>query len=103
MCVNAGMWYERFVIIAVSLTRDFLPSSWGMYYPTWVHVMTFVGTFGIFTTFFLIFIRFFQTLAMSEGTTVVPAADPHYHPPTMGGTESTMEAHGCRRRHRDAS
>jgi len=93
MCVNAGMWYERFVIIAVSLTRDFLPSSWGMYYPTWVDVMTFVGTFGIFTTFFLIFIRFFPMIAMSEVKTVLPAADPHYHPPTTGGTESIKEAH----------
>jgi molybdopterin-containing oxidoreductase family membrane subunit len=93
MCVNAGMWYERFVIIAVSLTRDFLPSSWGMYYPTWVDVMTFVGTFGIFTTFFLIFIRFFPMIAMSEVKTVLPAADPHYHPPTVGGTESMKEAH----------
>jgi Ni/Fe-hydrogenase subunit HybB-like protein len=93
MCVNAGMWYERFVIIAVSLTRDFLPSSWGMYYPTWVDVMTFVGTFGIFTTFFLIFIRFFPMIAMSEVKTVLPAADPHYHPPAIGGTESIKEAH----------
>ena len=93
MCVNAGMWYERFVIIAVSLTRDFLPSSWGLYYPTWVDVMTFVGTFGIFTTFFLIFIRFFPMIAMSEVKTVLPAADPHYHPPTTGGTESIKEAH----------
>jgi molybdopterin-containing oxidoreductase family membrane subunit len=93
MCVNAGMWYERFVIIAVSLTRDFLPSSWGMYYPTWVDVMTFAGTFGIFTTFFLIFIRFFPMIAMSEVKTVLPEADPHYHPPTTGDAESIKEAH----------
>lgn len=93
MCVNAGMWYERFVIIAVSLTRDFLPSSWGMYYPTWVDVMTFAGTFGIFTTFFLIFIRFFPMIAMSEVKTVLPEADPHYHPPTTGGAEPIREAH----------
>jgi len=93
MCVNAGMWYERFVIIAVSLTRDFLPSSWGMYYPTWVDVMTFAGTFGIFTTFFLIFIRFFPMIAMSEVKTVLPEADPHYHPPATSGTEPIKEAH----------
>jgi molybdopterin-containing oxidoreductase family membrane subunit len=92
MCVNAGMWYERFVIIAVSLTRDFLPSSWGMYYPTWVDVMTFVGTFGIFTTLFLIFIRFLPMIAMSEVKTVLPEADPHYHPPTVGGAEPIKEA-----------
>jgi Ni/Fe-hydrogenase subunit HybB-like protein len=92
MCVNAGMWYERFVIIAVSLTRDFLPSSWGMYYPTWVDVMTFAGTFGIFTTFFLLFIRFFPMIAMSEVKTVLPEADPHYHPPAPHGTEPFKEA-----------
>jgi Ni/Fe-hydrogenase subunit HybB-like protein len=93
MCVNAGMWYERFVIIAVSLTRDFLPSSWGMYYPTWVDVMTFAGTFGIFTTLFLLFIRFFPMIAMSEVKTTLPVADPHYHPPTVGGGEPIKEAH----------
>ena len=92
MCVNAGMWYERFVIIAVSLTRDFLPSSWGMYYPTWVDVMTFAGTFGIFTTLFLLFIRFFPMIAMSEVKTTLPIADPHYHPPTVGGGEPIKEA-----------
>jgi Ni/Fe-hydrogenase subunit HybB-like protein len=92
MCVNAGMWYERFVIIAVSLTRDFLPSSWGMYYPTWVDVMTFAGTFGIFTTLFLLFIRFFPMIAMSEVKTTLPVADPHYHPPTVGGGEPIKEA-----------
>jgi Ni/Fe-hydrogenase subunit HybB-like protein len=92
MCVNAGMWYERFVIIAVSLTRDFLPSSWGMYYPTWVDVMTFAGTLGIFTTLFLLFIRFFPMIAMSEVKTTLPVADPHYHPPTMGGGEPIKEA-----------
>jgi Ni/Fe-hydrogenase subunit HybB-like protein len=92
MCVNAGMWYERFCIIAVSLTRDFLPSSWGMYYPTWVDVMTFAGTFGIFTTFFLLFIRFFPMIAMSEVKTVLPEADPHYHPPAPHGTEPFEEA-----------
>jgi Ni/Fe-hydrogenase subunit HybB-like protein len=92
MCVNAGMWYERFVIIAVSLTRDFLPSSWGMYYPTWVDVMTFAGTLGIFTTLFLLFIRFFPMIAMSEVKTTLPIADPHYHPPTVGGGEPIKEA-----------
>jgi molybdopterin-containing oxidoreductase family membrane subunit len=92
MCVNAGMWYERFVIIAVSLTRDFLPSSWGMYYPTWVDVMTFAGTLGIFTTLFLLFIRFFPMIAMSEVKTTLPVADPHYYPPTVGGGEAIKEA-----------
>ena len=46
MCVNAGMWFERFVIIVTSIHRDFLPSSWGVFHPTWVDIWTFVGTFG---------------------------------------------------------
>src|SRR5690606_18619869 len=46
--VNIGMWFERFVIITVSLHRDFLPSSWVMYSPTWVEIWTFIGTFGLF-------------------------------------------------------
>jgi molybdopterin-containing oxidoreductase family membrane subunit len=80
MCVNVGMWYERFAIIAVSLHRDFLPSSWQMYYPTWVDVFTFVGTIGIFLTLFLLFIRFLPMVSMSEVKGVLPEANPHYRP-----------------------
>ena len=47
MMVNMGMWFERFTIIAVGLTRDFLPSSWGTYHPSFIEVFTFVGTFGV--------------------------------------------------------
>jgi Ni/Fe-hydrogenase subunit HybB-like protein len=80
MCVNAGMWFERFVIFVISLTRDFLPSSWGMYYPTWVDIWTFIGTIGIFVTLFLLFIRFLPMVAMSEVRSVLPEADPHHEP-----------------------
>ena len=58
MCVNAGMWFERFIIIVGGLHRDFLPSSWGMFYPTWVDIWRFIGTLGIFTSLFLLFIRY---------------------------------------------
>ena len=58
MCVNAGMWFERFIIIAGGLVRDFLPSSWRVYHPTWVDIWTYIGTIGIFTSLFLLFIRF---------------------------------------------
>ena len=64
--VNIGMWFERFVIIAVSLTRDFLPSSWGEFHPTWIDIGTFVGTIGLFLTLFLIFARFLPMIAISE-------------------------------------
>ena len=64
--VNIGMWFERFVIITTSLHRDFLPSSWAMYSPTWVEVVTFIGTFGLFFTLFFLFIRFLPGIAVAE-------------------------------------
>jgi molybdopterin-containing oxidoreductase family membrane subunit len=92
--VNAGMWFERFVIIVTSLHRDFLPSSWGMFHPTWVEIGTFVGTFGIFLSLFLLFMRFLPMVAMSEVKIVLPESDPHYHPlPDPIATHSTEEVH----------
>ncbi len=78
MFVNAGMWFERFVIIATTLARDFLPSSWGLFHPTWVDIFTFVGTFGVFTTLFLLFVRFLPMICMFEVKAVLPEANPHY-------------------------
>ncbi len=75
--VNIGMWFERFVIVVTSLHRDFVPSSWGWYLPTWVDVGTYVGTFGLFFTFFLLFIRFMPMIAIAEVKGVTPQADPH--------------------------
>ncbi len=75
---NAGMWYERFVIIATTLSRDFMPSAWGMFHPTIVDILTFVGTFGLFTTLFLLFIRFLPMICMFEVKAVLPEADPHH-------------------------
>jgi molybdopterin-containing oxidoreductase family membrane subunit len=91
MCVNAGMWFERFVIFVISLTRDFLPSSWGMYYPTWVDIWTFIGTIGIFVTLFLLFIRFLPMVAISEVRSVLPEADPHHVPPETPHTGTAVE------------
>jgi molybdopterin-containing oxidoreductase family membrane subunit len=64
--INIGMWFERFVIIATSLHRDYLPSSWGYFTPTYVDVLTYVGTLGLFMTLFLLFIRFLPVIAVSE-------------------------------------
>ena len=75
--INIGMWFERFVIIATSLHRDFLPSSWGYFVPTWVDILTFLGTFGLFFTLFLLFMRFLPMIAISEVKGVTPYADPH--------------------------
>jgi molybdopterin-containing oxidoreductase family membrane subunit len=78
MFANAGMWFERFVIIVTSLTRDFLPSSWHGYMPRWVDLCTLAGSFGLFFTLFLLFCRFLPVVAMAEVKTVMPQA--HTHP-----------------------
>ena len=75
--VNIGMWFERFVITVTSLHRDFMPSSWGYYVPTWVDILTFVGSFGLFFTLLLLFLKFLPAIAISEVKGVMPAADPH--------------------------
>ena len=82
--VNIGMWFERFVIIVTSLHRDFLPSSWGYFRPRLVDVTTFVGTFGLFFTLFLLFVRFLPMIAVSEVKGVLPQADPHAGEVTHG-------------------
>lgn len=64
--INIGMWFERFVIIVVSLHRSFLPSAWGMFYPTKVDYAILIGSFGLFFTCFLLFIRFLPMIAMWE-------------------------------------
>jgi len=69
--INIGMWFERFVIIATSLHRDFLPSSWGYFRPTIVDILTFTGTFGLFLTLFLLFVRFLPMIAIAEVKGVV--------------------------------
>ncbi len=56
--VNIGMWFERFVIVVITLHRDFLPGAWSMYHPTIWDVAVYLGTFGIFFTGFLLFLRF---------------------------------------------
>jgi molybdopterin-containing oxidoreductase family membrane subunit len=64
--INVGMWFERFVIIVTSLHRTFLPSAWGMFKPTIVDVGVLVGSFGLFFTCFLIFIRVLPMIAIWE-------------------------------------
>ena len=64
--VNIGMWFERFVIIVPTLCRTFLPSTWNSYSPTFVDVGIFVGTIGMFFTFFLLYSRTFPVIAQAE-------------------------------------
>jgi len=75
--VNIGMWFERFVITVTSLHRDFLPGSWGYYKPSIVDILTFAGSFGLFFTLVLLFIRYLPMVAMAEVKTVMPIADAH--------------------------
>ena len=70
--VNVGMWFERFVIIIGSLSRDFVPSSWGTFIPTPIDVLMLLGSFGLFFTLFLLFCRYLPMVAMAEVKAVLP-------------------------------
>ncbi|MBK8612830.1 MAG: polysulfide reductase NrfD [Flavobacteriales bacterium] len=76
--VNIGMWFERFVIIVTSLHRDYLPSSWSMFHPTWVDAGIFIGTIGIFFTLFLLFARYFPVLALNELKSILKSSGESY-------------------------
>jgi molybdopterin-containing oxidoreductase family membrane subunit len=75
--VTIGMWFERFEIIITSLTRDYLPSSWGSYGPTAVDILMFAGSFGLFFTLFILFIRFLPMINIAEVKAVMPQAHAH--------------------------
>lgn len=75
--VNIGMWFERFVIIVTSLHRDYLPSSWVMFYPTLYDVGVYVFTFGLFFTLFFLFTKFFPVINMFEVKAVLRSSSDH--------------------------
>ena len=64
--VNVGMWLERFVIIVISLHRDFLPSSWDMFYPTIWDWGIYIGTIGFFLVNMFLFVRFVPMISAFE-------------------------------------
>jgi Ni/Fe-hydrogenase subunit HybB-like protein len=74
LIVNVGMWLERFIIIVTSLSRDFLPSAWGLYRPTFWDYSTFIGTIGLFLTLLFLFVRFLPMISIFEMRTLVPDA-----------------------------
>ncbi len=76
--VNIGMWFERFVIIVTSVHRDYVPSSWSMFYPTWVDIGVFIGTLGLFSVFYLLFLRYFPVLAFNEVKTILKSSGEKY-------------------------
>jgi molybdopterin-containing oxidoreductase family membrane subunit len=74
LIVNVGMWLERFVIIVTSLHRDYLPSSWGLYQPTFWDWSTFLGTIGLFVSLLFLFLRFLPMISIFEMRTILPEA-----------------------------
>jgi Ni/Fe-hydrogenase subunit HybB-like protein len=80
MFINVGMWLERFVIIVTSLHRDFLPSSWEMYYPTVWDFMTLFGSIGLFITLMFLFVRVLPMISIFEMRTLLPEATPKHLP-----------------------
>ena len=91
LVVNLGMWLERFIIVVVSLHRDFLPSSWGMYYPTWVDWFMLLGSVGLFVFSLFIFIRVLPMISIFEMRGLVrDTAEPRHAatvPHLAGGVE----------------
>ena len=74
LVVSGRMWFERFGIGITSLSQDYLPSSWGYFTPTWVDIWMLIGSFGLFMTLFLLFIRFLPVIAIAEVKGVMPQA-----------------------------
>src|SRR5579862_9415209 len=73
--ILVGMWLERFIIVVVSLHRDFLTSSWGMYYPTRWDWMTYIGTIGMFLALMFLFLRILPAISIFEMRTLLPEAE----------------------------
>jgi Ni/Fe-hydrogenase subunit HybB-like protein len=77
--VNVGMWFERFVIVVTSLHRDFLPSSWDYFIPSWIDIGLFTGSVGVFLTLVLLFCRFLPTIAATEVKVVLSESHGGHH------------------------
>ena len=76
--INIGMWFERFVIIGTSLATDYLPSSWSYYQPTYVEVLIFIGTIGLFMFLFLIFCKVAPVVAVAEVKSILKTSGDQY-------------------------
>jgi molybdopterin-containing oxidoreductase family membrane subunit len=76
--VNIGMWFERFVIIVTSLHRDYMPSAWTMFSPTFVEIGIFVGTIGFFFVLFLLYARTFPVIAQAEVKSILKTSGEKY-------------------------
>jgi len=88
LIVSVGMWLERFVIIVTSLSFDFLPGMWALYYPTIVDWMIFIGTIGLFFTMFLVFARVLPVISIAEMRELL-----HHHKHTSSVAEPQVDGH----------
>ena len=77
--VNVGMWFERFVIVVSSLSRDFLPSSWAYYTPTIFDAGILIGSFGLFFTLVILFTKSLPVVSISEVKAAADGAQPTHH------------------------
>ncbi len=98
LLVNVGMWFERFVITVTSLHRDFLPSSWGMYAWSWFDAAILMGSFGMFLTIFLLYLRVVPAVSIAEVKPVLYVGKKGGHPtttdPIAGGASGAEVRHG---------
>jgi molybdopterin-containing oxidoreductase family membrane subunit len=85
LIINLGMWLERYVIIVVSLHRDYLPSSWGMYSGTGWDWSMYLGTIGLFFALLFLFVRFLPMISIFEMRTLLPEAHVHTDGEAKGG------------------
>ena len=95
LIVNTGMWLERFIIVVSSLSRDFVPSSWGLYSGTIWDWATFVGTLGLFFALLFLFLRFLPAISISEMRMLLPEAkvqEGHEAAPGAGDSRSESPA-----------
>jgi Ni/Fe-hydrogenase subunit HybB-like protein len=91
--VNIGMWFERFVIIVPTLCRTYLPSTWNTYTPSFIDIGIFVGTIGMFGTFFLLFSRYFPVIAQAELKTILKSSGQSQKQGQLEHKHSHSEAH----------
>jgi Ni/Fe-hydrogenase subunit HybB-like protein len=78
MCVNIGMWFERFVIIVTTLTRMWLPGDWKTFTASPQDQLLFLGTIGMFLALFLLFLRFLPCINIAEVKWTKAESDPHF-------------------------
>lgn len=89
--INIGMWFERFVIIVISLHRDMLPSAWTFYSATWVEVCIYIGTIGFFMTLFLIFSKVAPVIAVAEVKSILKTSGDQYITKTPEQVEAEID------------